>query len=416
MDGAWLGSIDIAQKKARTARWFDMPTGVIGTLSQPGGSLYNIEHSNGGLITFPGGLPLKNDNGDVIGAIGVSGSSVEDDHARAIVFRALDLGVNYFDTAQAYWDSEIKLGKALKGEREGVIVSSKTAAKTKEDAARHIRESLEKLQTDYIDNYHLHALTDLDDMDVRMGGPLEALVEAKEKGIIRNIGVTGHTDPSILVAALKRFDFDTFLVPLNIVEREPLAELIPLAIERNIGITIMKPVATGLLPAPLALKWLLNQQIAVACPGATTLEEVDENSRIAQLDDITLSAEEEAEVVGWVSELATERCRICMQCLPCPSDINFPSTLGTDVLFNHYRAMGPTKFAAFPWEQSRIDDDRAPRENLIAKINDHDACDSCRVCESRCPYNLPIVPMLRKMVPDMENMLDIWSKQGAVAR
>ena len=83
MDGAWLGSIDIAQKKAKTARWFDMPTGAIGGLSQPGGSLYNIEHSNGGLITFPGGLPLKNGAGDVIGAIGVSGSTVEDDHAVA---------------------------------------------------------------------------------------------------------------------------------------------------------------------------------------------------------------------------------------------------------------------------------------------------------------------------------------------
>ena len=83
MDGAWLGSIDIAQKKAKTARWFDMPTGAIGGLSQPGGSLYNIEHSNDGLITFPGGLPLKNSDGDIIGAIGVSGSTVEDDHAVA---------------------------------------------------------------------------------------------------------------------------------------------------------------------------------------------------------------------------------------------------------------------------------------------------------------------------------------------
>ena len=83
MDGAWLGSIDIAQKKARTARWFDMPTGNIGGLSQPGGPLYNIEHSNNGLITFPGGLPLTNSGGEVIGAIGVSGSSVEDDHAVA---------------------------------------------------------------------------------------------------------------------------------------------------------------------------------------------------------------------------------------------------------------------------------------------------------------------------------------------
>lgn len=83
MDGAWLGSIDISQKKARTARFFDFPTGEVGKLSQPGGSLYNIEVSNGGLITFPGGLPLKNAQGEVIGAIGVSGSSVEDDHAVA---------------------------------------------------------------------------------------------------------------------------------------------------------------------------------------------------------------------------------------------------------------------------------------------------------------------------------------------
>jgi uncharacterized protein GlcG (DUF336 family) len=82
MDGAWVGSIDIAHKKARTARLFDMNTGEIGKLSQPGGPLYNIEHSNGGLITFPGGVPIK--AGDtVIGAIGVSGSSVENDHTVA---------------------------------------------------------------------------------------------------------------------------------------------------------------------------------------------------------------------------------------------------------------------------------------------------------------------------------------------
>ncbi|MEA2554825.1 MAG: hypothetical protein QOI60_156 [Actinomycetota bacterium] len=81
-DGAWLGSIDISQKKARTARWFDMPTGDIGALSQPGGPLFNIEHSNGGLITFPGGVLIK-DGDTVIGAIGVSGSSVENDHTVA---------------------------------------------------------------------------------------------------------------------------------------------------------------------------------------------------------------------------------------------------------------------------------------------------------------------------------------------
>lgn len=83
MDDAWLGSIDIAIRKARTARFFDMPTGNLGQASQPGGSLYNIEHSNGGLITFPGGLPLKDSSGKIIGAIGVSGDTVENDHTVA---------------------------------------------------------------------------------------------------------------------------------------------------------------------------------------------------------------------------------------------------------------------------------------------------------------------------------------------
>ncbi len=83
MDGAWLGSADISLKKAKTDRYFDFPTGVIGSLSQPGGSLFGIEHSNGGLISFPGGVPVKNADGVVIGAIGVSGSTVENDHAVA---------------------------------------------------------------------------------------------------------------------------------------------------------------------------------------------------------------------------------------------------------------------------------------------------------------------------------------------
>ncbi|SCY07993.1 Uncharacterized conserved protein GlcG, DUF336 family [Nonlabens sp. Hel1_33_55] len=83
MDGAWLGSLDISIKKAKTARFFDMNTGQIGELSQPGGPLFNIEHSNLGLITFPGGIPVKDASGNIIGAIGVSGSSVENDHTVA---------------------------------------------------------------------------------------------------------------------------------------------------------------------------------------------------------------------------------------------------------------------------------------------------------------------------------------------
>lgn len=83
MDEAWIGSIDIALRKAKTARYFNMETGEIGKLSQPGGKVWQIEQSNGGLITFPGGVPIKNSVGDIIGAIGVSGSTVENDYAVA---------------------------------------------------------------------------------------------------------------------------------------------------------------------------------------------------------------------------------------------------------------------------------------------------------------------------------------------
>lgn len=83
MDGAWIGSVDISHKKAKTAAWFTMDTAALSPLVQPGQSLYNIEHSNGGLITFPGGVVIKNAAGEVIGAIGVSGSTVENDHAVA---------------------------------------------------------------------------------------------------------------------------------------------------------------------------------------------------------------------------------------------------------------------------------------------------------------------------------------------
>ena len=80
MDGAWPGSIDISTRKAKTSAWFFMNSGELGKLSQPGGPLYNIEHTNGGLVTFPGGIPVKDENGLTIGAIGVSGSTVENDH------------------------------------------------------------------------------------------------------------------------------------------------------------------------------------------------------------------------------------------------------------------------------------------------------------------------------------------------
>ena len=353
--------------------------------------------------------------GLMVSAIGLGAAmlgSSETDYAVKVVERAMRLGVNYFDTARSYWDSEVKIGLALKDHRKQVYLSSKTGAKTREEAWKHIKESLARLQSDYVDNYHLHGLRDEDDLRQRTGpgGALEALIEARDKGLIHHIGCTSHRS-EVLVRALERFNFETILVPMNIVEREPLDRLIPLCQSRGVGVTIMKPVATGLLPARLALKWLLGQPISTAVPGATTVEDIEEDASVGHLGDFTLSAEEKADVDLLARELEHVRCRICGECEPCPAGIPIASTLGTDVIYDHYRTMGPDGFARFPWSPERVAAHVGPQRQRIAQIR---SCTDCGQCEERCPSGLPVTRMLKTMVEPMENILKIWKERYGI--
>jgi len=214
-----------------------------------------------------------------------------------------------------------------------------------------------------------------------------------------------------LVEALRRFDFETILVPMNIVEREPLAELIPLCLERGVGITIMKPVATGLLPAPLALKWLLNQPISSAVPGATTFEELETDAAIGCLGDLTLSEDEKARAERLREELEHKRCRICRLCEPCPEEIPIGTTLGTDLMYDHYLTMGPQAFKGFPWSPASVERDLEKRQQLIAAIQ---SCTECGLCEERCPYGLPAMAMLKGVVAPMQEMVSVWRQLATV--
>ena len=327
------------------------------------------------------------------------------EYAVRLVQRAIELGVTYLDTARGYRDAEIKMGAALEGQRDKAVISTKTSGKTHEDAWRHINESLERLRTDHVENCHLHGLGSSEDLDQRLGpgGALEALVEAKRQGLIKHIGCTSHRAETI-IEALGRYDFEVILVPMNIVEREPLQAMIPLCQERGVGVTIMKPVATGLLPATLALKWLLNQPIACAVPGATTIEELEENVAVGHAD-TALSDVDRSRVEELYQELAHRRCRICGECRPCPVDINIPAVLGTDVMYDHYRTMGAEGFRRFQWSREAVERDMVGREKTIAAIRD---CTNCGVCEERCRYGLPIMDMLPSMLPAMEDMMGIY--------
>ncbi|MDF1512209.1 MAG: aldo/keto reductase [Anaerolineae bacterium] len=319
-----------------------------------------------------------------------------------LVRRALELGVTYFDVAKGYGDAEIKVGLGVADCRDSVVLSTKTGAKTREQAREDIHNSLVRLGTDYLDNVHLHALRSGEDMDKRLGpdGALEALIEAKQEGLIHHIGCSVHRS-AYAIEAIQRFPFEVILVPMNIVEREPLDALIPLCQEKGIGVTIMKPVATGLLPASLALKWLLNQPIATAVPGGTTLEEITENSMVGHRE-LTLTPEEQERIQEIRASLEHVRCRVCGACMPCLQEIVIPMVLGTDVMFDHHRTMGPEGFRAFPWSAERIEREMKHRPHSIETI---ESCTRCGACEPRCPYGLPIMDMLTAALPEMRDMV-----------
>lgn len=344
----------------------------------------------------------------VIGLGAAQLGTVSTDYGVKLVQRAMELGITYFDTARGYRDSEVKIGIATQGKRDRVVLSTKTPVKTRDDAWRDIQESLERLQTDYIDNCHLHGLQAGEDMDTRLGpgGALEALLEAKEQGIIGHIGCSSHR-ADVLVEALGRFDFETILVPLNIVETTPLEQLVPLCSAKGVGVTIMKPLATGLLPAMLALRWLRNQPIACAVPGTTTLEQLEENAAAGN-GSAALSEAEQARVVELRDHWAHRRCRICHECEPCPQQIRLSIILGTDVMYDHYRTLGADAYEAFAWSKEALEQELLDRRETIAAI---ESCDDCGRCEELCPYGLPVRQMLRDLLPAMREMIAIYERQ-----
>ncbi|MCX7600060.1 MAG: aldo/keto reductase [Armatimonadetes bacterium] len=180
-----------------------------------------------------------------LGGIVVAGESQE--YANRIVDHALRNGVNHVDVAPTYGDAEIKLGEALKGRRHQVFLACKTVQRTREGAEKELHASLERLQTDHFDLYQFHGLDTPEDLEVAFGsgGALEAMLAARERGLIRHIGMTGH-NPDIFFAALKRFPLETCMFPINFVlaqHGDYGKRLMDELVRREIGIIAIKPIA-----------------------------------------------------------------------------------------------------------------------------------------------------------------------------
>ncbi len=222
--------------------------------------------------------------------------------AVAVIHRALQHGVNYFDSAPAYAGCLDYLGEGLAGQRDNVFVASKTHDRTRDGSLRLLDQTLQRLKTDRLDLWQLHDLRTPRDLDMIFGkgGAMEALQQAREEARVRFLGITGHHDPAMLTEAMRRFDFETVLVALNAADKHRLSfieTVLPEAERRGLGAIAMKVYAQGALlqsgpmarvlgktglTAEEALGYCLSLSgVSTAIIGCKTPAEVDENVRIA---------------------------------------------------------------------------------------------------------------------------------------
>ncbi len=216
--------------------------------------------------------------------------------AEAIVNRALDLGVNYIDTAPAYGmgGSESNVGRVMAYRRKGVFLATKTGERSYDGTMRQVEKSLARLKTDYLDLYQLHDMQTREDLKqvLAEGGAIKALEQLKSEKVILNMGITGHKDPALLLRAIKEYPFDCLLFSLNAGDphyRSFKQELLPEAIRQNLGVIAMKVTAVGrifrkkgIATMEQAYGYTLTHPVSTAIIGISTMAELEENVRIAK--------------------------------------------------------------------------------------------------------------------------------------
>jgi predicted aldo/keto reductase-like oxidoreductase len=230
----------------------------------------------------------------IIGQAGGRFPMTSYEEAKAITRRAYDLGINYFDCARLYWNgrSEEAYGEALQGVRKQIFLTTKSEERSRKGAEAALEKSLKALRTDYVDLWQMHQVNEKTEVEeiFAPGGAVEAFVAAKKAGKCRFIGFTGHHDPEVHLAMLKAFDgYDTILMPLNPADPAYLSfekTVLPVAVERGLGIQAMKSTANaGLLPnlhLKDCLSYVLSLPVHCLALGCTTIGQLEDDVRIAQ--------------------------------------------------------------------------------------------------------------------------------------
>lgn len=307
-----------------------------------------------------------------IGFGGIPIQRVNQGTANELVAEAINQGVNFFDSARGYTNSEELMGNALAPYREEIIIATKSMVRDYAGMQADLETSLKNFHTDHIDLYQFHFVNTMEQVNQILGenGAYKALTEAKAAGKVGHIGITSHS-ADLLEAVLPMGVFDTIQFPYNLIERQG-EKGFKMAGDQNIGIIAMKPMAGGALEqGELSLRFILeNPHVSVAIAGMQSMDEVLRNTAV--VDQPPLNAEEKEEVERLRVTLGTDFCRRCGYCMPCPEGINIPSVF----LFEGYL----TRYDLKDWAKERY--------NLMTKYASD--CVACGICEPRCPYNLNI--------------------------
>ncbi len=329
--------------------------------------------------------------------------------AQAILNRYLDAGGNYVETAAQYGDgeSEQKIGTVVATRRNECVLTTKCHARDHDTAARLIDESLRNLQTDHVDILFMHHIQSAAELDriLAPDGALRAAEAARDAGKVRFIGISNHGHPEIMMEALKRYPLDVIMTGFNYYDRFnfPLieGELLPLALEKNVGIVGMKVVGDGYLwrSAEKAFRYAWTLPIHVMAAGMNTPAMLEQD--LAYAEAFTPMSEEEKE--QWffeAPELGSYVCRLCDKCLPCPEEINIPRVFELEGWYDRQMWDEVVRDPGDYWLRTALrfwfDNQERARAAYAALPVKADACTDCGECEPRCPYHLPIVDKLRR--------------------
>ena len=213
-----------------------------------------------------------------LGFGGIPIQRISEDEAVAVVKRCLDLGITFIDTANAYTTSEKRIGKAISGRREGLILATKSSSRTRDGVESHLELSLKQLGVESIDLYQFHGVDDFKTLDMVLNpnGPMVVVEEAKRTGLVKHIGITSHSMDTAK-EAVKSDCFETIMFPFNVISYEAADELLPLTREHDVGFIAMKPLAGGNLDnITIAFKYLFQFPDVVPIPGIEKIHEIEE--------------------------------------------------------------------------------------------------------------------------------------------